>query len=80
MQAFASFKERGLLSRYGAQASHCGGVLNLGCVGFSSCSMWALELGTSSCAHLLSVSLFSAPFFPICLVFHLLCFFPGFSG
>ena len=46
--AFSSFRERGLLSRCGARASHCGGfpwigARALGHTGFSSCRSQALE-------------------------------------
>ena len=52
-QAPSSCGEWGLLSSYGAWASHCSGFSccggrALGQVGFSSCSLWALELRLSS--------------------------------
>ena len=52
---FCSGSNRGILSSWGAQTSHCSGFSRgrtwaVGCVDFSSCSSWALEHRLDSCS------------------------------
>ena len=52
---FCSGSNRGILSSWGAQTSHCSGFSRgrawaVGCVDFSSCSSWALEQRLNSCS------------------------------
>ena len=60
-RAFSSCGEQGLLSSWGAQASHCGGfsccrAWALGHAGFSSCGSWLWSTGSTVVAQRLSCS------------------------